>query len=60
MKSLDHKTAQVIQDLFITKKIPADQASKLILDLTQDKLKGLSSDGKEMFLEDLFDFIKTY
>lgn len=35
MKTLDKKTAQVIQDLFINKKLTADQAIKLILDLTK-------------------------
>lgn len=28
--------------------------------IIKEKLKELSLDGKEMFLEDLLDFIKTY
>jgi hypothetical protein len=35
MKSLDKKTAKVIQDLFINKKITSDQAIKLIKNLTK-------------------------
>lgn len=33
---------------------------KKVLKLIKEKFRGLSADGKQMFIEDLIDFIKNY